>query len=101
MVRLMVLYGTPEDPAAFDKHYNEIHVPLAKQLPGLVRYTVSRNLVPVQGGKQYYLVAELDWESVEAMQAAFGSEVGQQTSADVATFATGGATSLAFEVAEV
>ena len=44
MVRLLVLYNPPEDPAAFDKYYNEIHIPLAKQMPGLVRYTISRNL---------------------------------------------------------
>ncbi len=28
-------HKTPKDPAAFDKHYFEVHVPLAKQLPGL------------------------------------------------------------------
>jgi uncharacterized protein (TIGR02118 family) len=101
MVRFLVLYDTPDDPAAFDKHYNEIHIPLAKQLPGLLRYTVSRNCTPVRG-KQYYLVAELDWESTEAMQAAFASEIGKQTGADVPKFAPGDKShSLIFEVAEV
>ena len=101
MVRFLVLYDTPDDPAAFDKHYNEIHIPLARQLPGLLRYTVSRNMTPVRG-KQYYLVAELDWESLEAMQAAFASEIGQQTGADVPKFAPGDKShSLIFEVAEV
>jgi uncharacterized protein (TIGR02118 family) len=102
MVRFLVLYDIPEEPAAFDKYYNEIHIPLAKQLPGLLRYTVSRNVAPVRGGKQYYLVAELDWESTEAMQAAFGSDIGRQTGADVANFAPGDKShSLVFEVAEV
>jgi uncharacterized protein (TIGR02118 family) len=101
MVRFMVLYDTPEDPQAFDKHYNEIHIPLAKQLPGLVRYTVSRNMTPVRG-KQYYLVAELDWDSMEAMQAAFASEIGRETGRDVPKFAPEGTShSLVFEVAEV
>jgi len=101
MVRFLVLYDMPEDPAAFDKHYNEIHIPLAKQLPGLLRYTVSRNLAPVRGGKEYYLIAELDWESTEAMQAAFASAIGRETGADVANFAPGDKSrSLVFEVAE-
>lgn len=100
MVRFMVLYETPEDPAAFDKHYNEVHIPLAKQLPGLLRYTVSRNFAPVQASKQYYLVAELDWESMEAMQAAFGSEIGAQAAADVPKFAPTGVQSMIYEVAE-
>jgi uncharacterized protein (TIGR02118 family) len=101
MVRFLVLYDTPDDPAAFDKHYNEIHIPLARQLPGLLRYTVSRDVTPVRG-KQYYLVAEMDWESREAMQAAFASEIGQQTGADVPKFAPAGKShSLIFEVTEV
>lgn len=101
MVRFLVMYDTPDDPAAFDKHYNEIHIPLARQLPGLLRYTVSRNVTVVRG-KQYYLVAELDWESMEAMQAAFASEIGQQTGADVPKFAPSDKShALFFEVAEV
>jgi uncharacterized protein (TIGR02118 family) len=31
---LVVLYKTPNDPAAFDKYYFENHIPLAKKLPG-------------------------------------------------------------------
>lgn len=98
MVRLMVLYNRPEDTAAFDKHYNEIHIPLVKQMPGLVRYTISRNL---RADAQYYLVAELDWEDMAAMRAAMASPVGAESAADVAKFATGGATNLIYEVAEV
>jgi uncharacterized protein (TIGR02118 family) len=101
MVRFLVLYDMPEDPQAFDRHYNEIHIPLAKRLPGLLRYTVSRNLSAVQGGKEYYLIAELDWESPEAMRAAFASDIGKQTAADVPKFAPSGVTSVTYEVAEV
>jgi uncharacterized protein (TIGR02118 family) len=98
MVRLLVLYNQPEDAAAFDKYYNEIHIPLAKQLPGLVRYTISRNL----GAKaQYYLIAELDWADMGSAQAALRSPIGAECTADVAKFATTGASTLLFEVAEV
>lgn len=98
MVRLMVLYNRPEDTAAFDKHYDEIHIPLAKKLPGLVRYTVSRNL---RTDTQYYLIAELDWEDMAALRSAMASPAGSETAADVARFATAGSTSLIYEVAEV
>ncbi|MFZ0165649.1 MAG: EthD family reductase [Trebonia sp.] len=98
MVRLLVLYNPPEDAVAFDKYYNEIHIPLAKQLPGLVRYTISRNLA---ANAQYYLVAELDWADMASAQAALRSPVGAACAADVAKFATTGAPSLLFEVAEV
>jgi uncharacterized protein (TIGR02118 family) len=98
MVRLMVLYNRPEDTAAFDKHYNEIHIPLAKKLPGLVRYTVSRNL---RAEEQHYLVAELDWADMAAFRAAMGSPAGAEATGDVPKFATAGSASLIYEVAEV
>jgi uncharacterized protein (TIGR02118 family) len=101
MVRLLVLYNTPEDPEAFDRYYTENHIPLAKQLPGLLRYTVSKNPGTLGGDAKYHLIAELDFESMEAMQAAFGSEIGKQTAADVPKFATGGSSLIAYEVAEV
>jgi uncharacterized protein (TIGR02118 family) len=98
MVRLLVLYNPPEDAVAFDKYYNESHIPLAKQLPGLVRYTISRNLA---ANAQYYLIAELDWADLASAQAALRSPVGAACTADVAKFATTGASTLLFEVAEV
>jgi uncharacterized protein (TIGR02118 family) len=101
MVRFLVLYDTPADPEAFDRHYREIHIPLAKQLPGLRRYTVSRNHQPVRGDRSYYLVAELDWDDTAAMQQAFASEIGQATAADVPKFAPTGVSSLVYEVEEV
>ena len=101
MVRLLVLYDTPADPEAFDRHYREVHIPLAKQLPGLRRYTLSRNARPVRGDRSYYLIAELDWDDMDALRAAFASEVGQATSADVPTFAPTGVASLSYELEEV
>jgi uncharacterized protein (TIGR02118 family) len=98
MVRMLVLYNTPEDPAAFDKHYDEIHIPLARQMPGLLRYTVSRNL---SRGAPYYLVAELDWEDMAAFRAAVSSPIAAESAADVEKFATGGSSTLVYEVAEV
>jgi uncharacterized protein (TIGR02118 family) len=99
MVRFLVLYERPEDPAAFDKHYNEIHIPLVRQLPGLLGYTVGRNPAALDEAK-YYLIAELDWENMEALQAAFASEIGVQTAADVPKFAPTGVHRLIYEVAE-
>ena len=41
MARMVVIYRTPKDPAAFDAHYFEVHVPLAKKLPGLRKYVIN------------------------------------------------------------
>ena len=64
MVRFLVVYETPSDPAGFDLHYQQVHIPLGKKLPGLRRYTISRNAAAVRGGEPFYLVAELDWDDM-------------------------------------
>lgn len=82
--RFVVMYETPSDIEAFERHYREIHIPLAKQLPGLRRYTVSHDATPVIG-EPYYLVAMLDWDDMESLSAALGSEAGNRTAEDAIT----------------
>lgn len=77
------MYDQPTDTAAFDQHYFDVHLPLAKRLPGLRRYAVSRNPVVVRGEGPYYLVAELDWDDMDTLRKDFASPLGQQTARDV------------------
>jgi uncharacterized protein (TIGR02118 family) len=99
MVRLLVLYEKPGDQSAFDSHYRDVHIPLVKALPGLRQYTISRNAVATSGGEAFYLVAELDWDDMDALGAAFASPEGQATTADLARLAPGGGVrSMIFEV---
>ena len=60
--RLVVNYGQPEDPEAFDAYYRETHTPLALKQPGLIRLTFGHS--QAMGGAESvpYLVAELDFE---------------------------------------
>ncbi|NEK59929.1 EthD family reductase [Geodermatophilus sabuli] len=101
MHRLVVSYGQPDDPGTFDEYYRDTHAPLAMEIPGVVKFTVghARSLDPAQQAP--YLVVELDFESEEAMGKGLGSPEGQAASADVANFATGGATFAHFDVREV
>jgi uncharacterized protein (TIGR02118 family) len=96
--RLVVSYGQPTDPGAFDAYYRETHAPLALQQPGLVRLTFghAQSLDPAQTGP--YLVAELDFDSEQAMGAAMSSPEGRAAGKDIANFATGGATFVHFDV---
>jgi len=41
MAKMTVIYTTPKDKEFFEKHYFEVHVPLAKQLPGLLKYEIN------------------------------------------------------------
>lgn len=99
--RLVVSYGQPEDPAAFDAYYRDTHVPLATEMPGLVRYTIGSPQAMDPSQSVPYLVAELDFESEQEMGAAFNSSEGKAAAGDVANFATGGATMTHYEVDEV
>ncbi|WP_456599679.1 EthD family reductase [Blastococcus sp. SYSU DS0616] len=96
--RLVVSYGQPEDPAAFDAYYRETHTPLALRQPGLVRLTYGKpvSLDPAQPAP--YLIAELDFDSEETMGQAMASPEGRAAGKDLANFATGGATFVHFDV---
>jgi uncharacterized protein (TIGR02118 family) len=85
--RFLVLWGQPEDPIGFERHYRDVHIPIALQIPGLRRYTLSRNIAPIRGDNPYYLVAELDFDDLDSLRAAFASPEGQDTANDVAELA--------------
>ena len=80
--RFLVLYETPAEPAAFDRHYREVHLPLARRLPGLRRYTLSERPADVRGGEPCHLVAELDWDTMRELRAAFASPEGRACAED-------------------
>jgi len=95
MHRLTVLYGHPQDPAAFDRYYHEKHIPLAKQMKGLTGWTIGKLQSSNESEKApYYMIVGLYAETRAAIEAILASPAGQATVADVPNFATGGATFL-------
>ncbi len=102
MAQLIVMYKTPREVAAFDKHYFEKHVPLAKKIPGMRKYEVSKGPVATPAGPSpYHLVATLRFDDIAAIQKAFASAEGQAAVADVQSFATGGVDIFMFDSREV
>ena len=102
MAKLLVLYKHPLDPKHFDTHYHGTHVPLAKTIGGLRKFEVSAGPVATpQGASQYYLVAELTFDSLAAIGHALASPEGQAVGADLAKFAGAGVDLLVFETHEV
>ena len=83
MALMLVVYRTPPDPAAFDQHYVEVYVPLAKELPGLRHYEVSAGPVAaLAAAHDAYLVAMLHFDSLAALREAFASDAGKACAAD-------------------
>lgn len=99
MIQLTVLYGHPHSPEEFDRHYQETHAPLARKLPRLKGYTITRpaSLSP-QEQSPHYLIANLYFASMEDFQEALRSPEGQAAAGDLDNFATGGASLLVGEV---
>ncbi|KID27948.1 hypothetical protein HQ32_04791 [Prauserella sp. Am3] len=89
MIKLTVLYDTPTDPTAFDRHYFDIHVPLARKVPGLDRIEVTRFAPGPDGAApRYHLMAELYFRDQDAMQSALSSPEGTALGADTPNLAT-------------
>ena len=82
-VKLVVLYSHPDDPDAFDRHYFDIHMPMVRQLPGLLRAETGRLVNALDGGAQsFYRVAELYFPDEAAMDAGLASDAWKATAAD-------------------
>ncbi len=91
MAKVYALYKTPADAAAFDRYYFDRHVPLAKTIPGLRSYEVTRGPIAALGGPApYHLIATLTFDSRAAIDAALASSQGQAVAGDLGKFATGG-----------
>jgi uncharacterized protein (TIGR02118 family) len=82
MATMMVIYKTPRDKKSFLEHYFDVHIPLAKKLPGLIKYKVSQSPVPVISGQDAFLIGELVFASMEDIKSAFASPEGRACAED-------------------
>ena len=92
MPRLMVLYNQPDDPAAFDAHYRDVHTPIVERYPKLRELKACRPEGVAGRPSPYYLMAEMTFDSDEDLQEALRSEAGAESASDLRNFATAGAT---------
>jgi len=83
VVKLVVLYKKPADVAAFEKHYRETHLPLARNMPGVQRLDVSHFTGSPGGEPKFYMMAEVYFENKGSMMAALGSPEGKAAGKDI------------------
>jgi uncharacterized protein (TIGR02118 family) len=92
MPRLIALYNVPDDPAAFDAHYRDVHSSIVARYPGLrdVRLTTP---VGVAGRPSpFHLLAEMSFDTDEDLEAALVSDAGTESARDLRNFAGAGVT---------
>ncbi len=91
MVKLVVMYGHPEDSDAFEKYYSEKHLPIASKIPGVKRVELTKFIgTPDGSSPSHYRMAEVYFDSLEELQKHMGSPEGQAAVNDIPNFATGG-----------
>ena len=92
MPKLVVLYPPPTDVQAFERRYRDEHVPMVmKQIPGLRKFVAAQVVGSPMGPATFHRIAELYFDSVEALQAAMSSPGGQATGAHAVEISSGGA----------
>jgi uncharacterized protein (TIGR02118 family) len=100
MVKMSILYGHPQDPAAFEKYYAETHLPLAGKMQGVRKLELAKVVAtPGGGAPAYYRLADLYFDDAEQMKQAMGMPEAKAAVADLSNFATGGVTVLISELA--
>ena len=87
MVKFIAIYRKPENVEDFDKHYNEVHAPLAAKMPGLIKLEVNKIYGTPMGESDLHLIAEMYFETKEAMVQALSSPEGKAAGKDLMGFA--------------
>lgn len=87
MYKLIAYFTLPENVEEFDRHYNEVHAPLMKAVPGLKKLTVCRNPRAVGGETPHYLIAEMHFDNKDDFKTAMASDENKAAGKDVMSFA--------------
>jgi uncharacterized protein (TIGR02118 family) len=99
MAKIVILYGHPGDPPAFEDYYANQHIPFAADhMPNVIdaenlRVTGALDV----DASPYYRISSLTYHSTADLQAGISSQLGRAVLADLENFATGGATILICE----
>ncbi|MFZ0734586.1 MAG: EthD family reductase [Candidatus Sulfotelmatobacter sp.] len=86
---MVVLYRRPDlTPEQFRRHLEQIHAPLAMNLPGLRQYAQNHVIPdPKRNSPDWDAIIELYFDSEEIMEAAWASPQGAASDADLPLFA--------------
>jgi uncharacterized protein (TIGR02118 family) len=94
--KLLILYGQPDDEAAFLSHYENVHMPLARAVPGLEKAVVNRVDANLMGGvSPYFIITELHFPDKASFDLAMASPENRAAGKDAMSFAKGKFTLLA------
>src|ERR1700693_1939237 len=89
--KLIVAYPQPTNAEAFEKAYQEEHVPLAiDKLKGMTKIVGTKIIASPQGPPPFYPGAEGHFPSMQQLEECAGSEGGKETLANATKISSGG-----------
>ena len=79
MLKWVVLWDLPDgqEEEEWERWYREVHVPIAKKLPKMRRYTIGRVLGGPEGVPRFYRMAEQYFDSETDLWSAVNSKEGK------------------------
>ena len=90
MVKLIAMYEKPENEAACFEHYENVHAPLAQEVPGLRKLVMNRVYADAFGREpRYVLIAEMHFPDRTTFDAAMKSPENRALGQDLMSFAKG------------
>jgi uncharacterized protein (TIGR02118 family) len=87
------LYPPPTDKEAFERAYNDEHIPMVSpsfQAAGVTKAVLSKINGAPTGAPAYYRVAEIHFPSLDSLQAFAASKPGQDALAHAFQISNGG-----------
>lgn len=78
MFQFVTLYYQVDDVALLDDFFSSTHLPLAEQLPGLVKSEVARIVGKPGGQSRFHMAYTLYFDDAETFETALMSETGVQ-----------------------
>ncbi len=98
-IKITVLYGAPADRDAFEKYYEETHMPLVDEVDDLGDVELSLGLPGADGSPPaFYRMIEFWFDNVEHLQSVTSTPEWKRVVDDVPNFATGGAKVLVSQI---
>lgn len=92
-VKLVLVFGHPEDEELFEGHYRTVHLPLVMRLPKCSSMESALAVGDMDGkNASFYRISTLTFASNDDMVSCMSSAAGLAAIADIANFASGGVT---------
>ncbi|MEK6322720.1 MAG: EthD family reductase [Acidobacteriota bacterium] len=89
--KFIVIYPRPTDVEAFEKLYQDEHVPMAvEKLAGKTKFVATKVVGSPQGEPPFYRVAEIHFPSLKALETCAASEGARETLAHAVSISSGG-----------